>query len=643
MKNSVSIWYAVFLSVTLTSCFQTKDGKATKLTEPEKPIVVPQLNPKEQTTAEKTPTHSVPTVQPKTEGEVSKDQSKLACIHSVCGTEYVLAPEYNKHPEVLDKNLKVIEDKLGRSIELKMGQTIKNHMIAGDVLKAITPDQISGIQFASEQIGFLNAFKYLGQIKSYYSSLEYDAKGKVVFNTEKLKKNNPSLNEKEIEAISSLSVIFQTGDYQQVDALTYKFSMERLNRLYFMNTQNPAAGELNVLKYTAELINNMRLNVFSRIFIKELLANEIQSVVDKAIAKEELSMKEKLDLVKKYGSYLFINILVTDEKIQSTFSKLPFDGTSVLAGINKNFKNTFHDTFMDKAAFKSSYAAELLACKQDLAQSLAETPTAQEVKKAEAMMSLVAEKANAVVNRKSLQSSALAVEFIMPKNQEEVLKDWEEKFSVSLKQSELIQATIKNLKSEDIDGKFVTTLAVLYNKTDSSMFEGVRSDCKTEEPSFLSDAALPSDKKFRASSVVVKNIDAALGVVAHEIGHIVQYYKADLFKNELSCLEGNYGSKQYLGEDFADLFSSKVMVELYGEKKITTNKNMICTFPEFKKLKLDEINIANASKNDEHSSALYRLLAVSAATDASTSQCTSYLTKYEPQTKVFNNYCKWQE
>ncbi|MBC7458538.1 MAG: hypothetical protein H7235_09680, partial [Bdellovibrionaceae bacterium] len=166
MKNSVSIWYAVILSMTLTSCFQTKDGKPAQAIHPDKPIIVPEVNPSGQTVSQaESPT------EPKFQA-TTKDQSKLACIQSLCGTEYVLTPEYVKHPAVLEEKLKVIENKLGRTIELKMGQSIKNHMTAGDALKAISPNKIANIEFTREQIGFLNAFKYLNQIKSYYSSLE---------------------------------------------------------------------------------------------------------------------------------------------------------------------------------------------------------------------------------------------------------------------------------------------------------------------------------------------------------------------------------------------------------------------------------------------------------------------------------------
>jgi len=640
-KNSVSIWYTLVLAMTLTSCFQTKDGSPTKAATADKPIVVPQLDPKSPAPAEEL---AIPVKEKPVETKTTKDQSKLACIQSVCGNDYALTPDYVRRPEIFENNAKVINEKLGRSLEIKMDQTVKNHLSAGAAIKAITPSQISHIQFSSEQIGFLNAFKYLNEIKKYYSSIERDTKGSIVFNKEKLKKNNPTLTADEIEAIASLSAIFLVNDYQQVDALTYKYILNQLKKSYakaakvdFLKVQ-----EIDVLKYTADMINDMRVNLFSRVYIKELLVNEIQMVVDKAVAKKDLSMREKLDLIQKFGSYYFIKVLITDEKIQSTFGKLPFSGEELLSRITRNFKSTFEETYSDKMKFKTTFASELAACKKDLTRSLSDTPTAKEVKRAEMLTALLVDKANVVINRKASQSSKLEVEFIMPKSQDEVLKDWLARFEADFKEAEMVGQTIKNIKPIDVDGNFLATLAVLYGKQ-SSMFSAIRETCESEEPSFLSDAALPNEKTLRTSSVVVKNIDVALGVIAHEIGHIVKESKEDLFKGELSCLESNYGSKQYQDEDFADLFSTKLMEELYGEKKLTVNKNMICTFPDFKMLKLAELNLTNASKSDVHSSALHRLLGVSAAAGSMTEQCSSYLNQHEPQTKVFNNYCKWQD
>ncbi|MBC7754950.1 MAG: hypothetical protein H7Z71_11980 [Moraxellaceae bacterium] len=633
MKNSVSIWYGVIFSLSLTSCFQTKESNNVKSEAADKPIVVPQFDP----------IPASPVANDLKQKMDEKDQSKLACIQSICGTEYAFTPEHAKHPEILEKSLKIIDDKLGRIIELKMGQTIKNGLTTGNVLETMTPSRIQGTQFTPQQVGFLNAFKYLKNIKNYYSSLERDSKNKITFNQEKLKKNNPELNNLEIHAVSSLAAIFQAGEFQNVDSLTYKYTLDQLKKRYSASiiTGPIAPTESELLKFAADRINEMSSKVFSQIFIKELLVNEIQIVVEKASGKKELSVKEKIDLLNKYGSYLLMNALVSDEKILETFGQLPFSGTQLVADINRTFQTSFSRIFNDKEKFKSTYASDLLGCKQDLARSFSETPTLEEIKKADKLILLLAEKANAVINQKSMQSNPLEIEFIMPGSQAEVLSDWEKKFAYQLEQSKLIQKAMENRSDTNGDGKLLTTLAALYG-SDKEMFAGVRYDCKSEEPSFLSDAAVPSEKKFKASSVVVKNIDVALGVVAHEIGHIAQYYQADLFKNELSCLESNYGSKQYLGEDFADLFSSRVLQEYYGAEKKSSNKNMICTFKEFKTMKLDELSLVQ-QKNDEHSSGLYRLLAVSAASNNLTNQCTTYLTKHEPQTKVFDNYCKWNE
>ena len=445
MKNSVSIWYGVIFSLFLTSCFETKESNNVKSVTADKPIVVPQFEPT-----------SVSPTSEKNINLTEQDQSKLACIQSICGTEYILTPEYVKHPAILENSLKIVEQKLSRSIELKMGQTIKNGLITGNVLKEITPSRLSGIQFTPEQIGFLNALNYLKKIGSYYSALERDSKNKIIFSQEKLKKNNPELKDLEIQAISSLAAIFQASDFQKVDPLLYKYALNRLREFSKKKdgTLSEASTETDILKYAAESIEEMRLNVFSRIYIKELLVNEIQMVVDKAIAKKELSMKEKIDLINKYGSYLFMNIMITDPDIKNTFNQLPFSSSELLAQINQNYKSSFQTVFEDKAKFKSAYAADLIACKKDLAQSFSETPSAQEIKKAETMTQTLAGKANAVINRKSMQSNPMEIEFIMPKNQDEVLKDWEVKFDYELKQSEMIQKTIKDLPQKVSTGNF---------------------------------------------------------------------------------------------------------------------------------------------------------------------------------------------
>lgn len=81
-------------------------------------------------------------------------------------------------------------------------------------------------------------------------------------------------------------------------------------------------------------------------------------------------------------------------------------------------------------------------------------------------------------------------------------------------------------------------------------------------------------------------------------------------------------------------------VQLNETKKYTTSKNMSCGLGNVNKMKPDDLTTSNLLTYDLHSSQLYPILSVAAASGVQTNQCTAYLDKFEPKAKIFKNYCE---
>ena len=576
------------------------------------------------------------------------NRSKYECVQSLCGTEYPFKNNYEKNPQLVVSNQRIISEKLGRNIELLMGRVIKNELKLKEVINSFSNLEENAVQLTATQKGFINIFKYLKADLGQALEFTKDEKAGYIisFNAEKLKKLNPSWSDQEIVAIQSLSNIYFALASRDVDSLSLKTNLDGARGAQYDNgvDKPPTGFLLSEEEALKKLADEMLLNIKSleQLIIPELINSYNKFIFEKASKLEPLSWREKIDFFTSKKRYESMLILSKNTYILDIFGALPFSLKDVIQKIMDNYNKDFGRITKNKPLLKDAFKNGEDLCVEEFAKSLSNTPTDEENKKALTDLNMIQDEANKIINTKLKQSnlSPLNIEFILPRSQDESISDWANFIDGTRHSLDDVPAKIDALKANiQFTPQLLTSIYMRY-MDQSQFFESVINNCKRSEPPFINDAASPRQNVFIASWVTVKYQDQGVGIMAHEISHIVSSKFPDMFKIEKSCLSQKQNGDQYLEEDFADFLSSKILVQLKETKKYTTSKNMSCGLGNVNKMKADDLTTSNLRSYDNHSSQLYRILSVAAATGIQTNQCSAYLAKFEPKAEIFKNYCE---
>ncbi len=196
-----------------------------------------------------------------------------------------------------------------------------------------------------------------------------------------------------------------------------------------------------------------------------------------------------------------------------------------------------------------------------------------------------------------------------------------------------IQADIERqkilLKGSERNETFLSSFAVLTLQdlaSEENMFSSLRTVCEKMAPSFFEDSADPNVNMVRVGWQSVVFPEVGMGVIAHELGHILSYkYSRDinlqpLFRDTRMCsakkhadLAGSSDVTKYEGfaeEDWADSFAATTLKVL--EKSSPQSQNYACALLSVNqdKMKLQDLNLVSTNSQimDTHSQSLLRAL-----------------------------------
>lgn len=611
----------------------TTSGDNSKPKEPQKPPTsLPPTTTTTTTTSTTTTTTSTTTTTttvpvqkpPVTPIEVTKE----ACIKSACPSHSNFNHPFSNQPDLQAKTLALIEAKLKKPLQNYIGRVIHQSLVKDQLFKVIA-DHKNQVQIKPNVAALMQTLLYASRIGKYTPALEFSATGELEFNVQKLK-SDYGLSDSEAEAIHKLSALMRFETYY---GSIFTRPMEMM-LLYWRSDLSVEDAAQSQARDVLEAMDRIYQIVPS---IRDI--NPRPLVIEKALNKVQLSEIEKVRFSSEVHTKYVLNLMV-NTPILEAFGKIPFNQAALLEEIQKKYlKTKMAKAVAHPQSFKGLLQQTVKTCTEKLAVAYASRPTAQQLDYFKKAANYVVSQSQAMIEEKMKSSLAepLNVKFIYPASQEESLSAWEEmlhsltaNLEKSIKQAKKFQTAAPDIQS-DLWASFAT------QSEDEEPFAEILRFCDQAESPFLSDAALATINMVNVSWTSVRNPIPGIGVVAHEVGHIIQPKFQKLFEKEESCLETKQGSKQYLTEDFADLFSSEILKRLGSKWDSKPLANFACGLVTFD----EKPSLKNPNDKDTHSSNLYRVLAIAAGTKSMTPQCTGFL-KTENEDR-FENYCQWEK
>lgn len=576
--------------------------------------------------------------------------SKYQCAQSLCGSEYPFSHIYESNPQLIEESRKIILDKMSREIDLTMGQAIRSEIDLNKVVKNIESKPASVGDLTKEQIALLNVFRLLGSSIDYTPAPENTVNDKneetLIFNREKLLKANPKLTPAELDALESAAPVYTNLiSAELVDEMDASFYIDSFKTDYDSNGQ-PLEKKLTdeeALFRIYMFMGQEYERIKKRFLLPELIWNFNSALLSKAQKKEVLDKKERIEIVEMLRNITDFSMVISNPDLIEKFSKISYSKEEAIKDLMSNYNKNIGLVFNNKSTLKNLFAEAKDQCVTTLTKSLVDTPTEKENAIAFFYLEQIQLASNELIDQSMSQSvnAKLDIKFQLPMNQSEALNQWKKYFENSKYAMGGLRSKIDLIKSnEQIDG---TTLVGLYFKylNAPTFFEQVQYICQKSTPAFIDDAAMPEQNIFKASWVTVKHIQYGIGIMAHEVGHIISHHYPDLFKTQKSCLQDKNKTDLYVEEDFADLFSAKILMKMKSKGVLSETKNMSCGLGDFMRTKPENFSTTNIFEFDNHSSQLYRILSVASSLGQSTPQCQQYLDKYEPKAEIFKNYCSF--
>ncbi|WP_413582177.1 hypothetical protein [Bdellovibrio sp. HCB288] len=165
--------------------------------------------------------------------------------------------------------------------------------------------------------------------------------------------------------------------------------------------------------------------------------------------------------------------------------------------------------------------------------------------------------------------------------------------------NQTLQDEINELdKLEDTSLYAMFLIRAMFNTPDSAKSD----QCPMIPDADISDKTNTDSGHVLISWYSVKYPEMGASILAHEIGHNAYAHSyPQSIESTKQCLERKQGSRQYLSEDFADVFAAKVMLALKNKHQIQTG-NYGCGLMDL----LQPLHNPNGASI--HSSDLYRAL-----------------------------------
>lgn len=558
----------------------------------------------------------------------------LACVTSLCGTENPFPNSYDLLKSESEKNAvsAFVESQMARPIKVYMGHTIHKNLIIDNSLKALKNSDLK-IHLTESQKGFYQLHDFISFVFQNPKVLSFNDKGRLIFNNAQLIR---ALSD---EKLNNISLYLETEEL--INTLyNYETLFSRIPSSELFSILHQDKDKMSALKKEAELVmvGQTILSPISPIHNYKFADN---IVIKKIIEKKELSkaeLKYFAEIAMKNRKYLVLfneNLLVKFAKINLNESENY--GKMFSKYSNSKMGHIYQNTGLLKQEFKNAYGV----CVTKVINSYSALPDTKQINYFENKLKEITAIAKQMIEEKKQQSihDQLNFQIQFPTDKNQSLIDWTQQLSLQQVDTDITLQKIKNLKISEAGIPAALFMYLALNGTENSLFAEALAFCDKTEPAFLNDAAFLSQNKIQLSWPTITNPEIGLGIIAHEVGHIVSYQFPDTVKSVKNCLQLKRSTDLYSEEDFADVFSTAVMNKMIFKQPELKTKNMSCGLIERDKNGWVAGTLVNPNRFDTHSSSFYRLIAVSKLSNSMTSQCTQYLN--QKNVIHFDNYCVW--
>lgn len=550
------------------------------------------------------------------------------CVVDLCGPAKQYLPMRAEGPfsTVVPEDVKVVlketESSLNQMIELSLKKIkLKDHMLnrmTNQDLKSLSKTQQSLVKFG---IAASTLFPVLEKV------IESDDGLKFKINLNKVKKELSSTDLEFLEvSVETLNIYLDDNMFKMID-----FAGNTQLDLFLRETVSHfspdyESGRQKLLTYFIDGLTQMRKQ-FGDFVIKKSAVETLYKLKEG----KKLSDYEEKQAQSIISRFFAVSILLKNE-LQSTMSKLPISKEHLMK--KKSLQKNRALLALSQSELQIEKSKVIGLCQRSIAQYFSAIPSELKIKKANEWMQKVKVASKKVaaryVDRLNLEEvnkgidklSLMKSNFV--KDHEQVLK---ERFTKVLSEA-LTQVKMLEKANEKNDFWMALSEEIVGDEdiSDSrSMLSDLNEFCDSLKPDILSDMAYSGIKEFRAGWQSVMFPEIGIGIMAHEIGHIISYYVSknsnqNLYSRTKECskqrhekllaLEQDYAGllHQYGEEDWADDFAAAVINELKSDLSFVENYTCALLEIDKKTQTYKHLRLIDLNGVDNHSTSFLRAI-----------------------------------
>ncbi len=385
-----------------------------------------------------------------------------------------------------------------------------------------------------------------------------------------------------------------------------------------------------------------------------ILANQIKGSVgfSKLLAGEDMLPVEESDVASTYQTSLMLSSFLNEPWQELADLSLDIDSLVDRSSIIDSIKQMIARDSDERFQASRDKAHEI--CKQSLAAHLGSRPTAAQIDTFSEAVETIKQEAKLQANQlypnqqPSIQQMIDSANFLLPTTQDGALREIRDsvQFLVDGLEELADMKSLSPIDAQNVGGMLVGSYRYSFDGEDDS-FQGLSDMCLKYLPKGLVDHTYTFENKVVVSTNTVKTPQAGAAIVAHELGHRVQAELGKPGRAGLNqCLvdrhfsgisqegdQSDEGLNQFFDEDFADNFSTKIMVSLDMTEK---ENNLGCLLFGSANESAGRVNYFGSNTvhplvinntDDVHAASLHRLLQVAHDFGSTTQICKDFYTE----------------
>lgn len=511
-----------------------------------------------------------------------------------------------------------IKGNLDPILDQSFAITLKNKSLAATY--ADKNINAANLAMSDEQRAFLTTLTYMTSISKIFGEVIKSAGGFYQIDKEKLKAKAPKLTAEEIDSYTTVLNALLTNGY-----FTTALTIDSISYDNLILAWGPQADS-SLLSLKASLAKV--LGVLGSA-IKQRLNSE---VIDKAIQdKSSLTEAEKKIFISTMST-IYRAFGMTDASVIAVTKPINMQLSDAARLLNWSDKSRkLQQALASKKLIASSKHNVRKQCHDAWAQSLATAPSDLRQRQSDKLLDQVKAAGKRILPRyatdEALARANEAVDkmtFSKPLSLPQIQSQLTESFAASLKENKKFEEQLASATSQDTVGYTIMALSGSA-EDDANIFESIQNECKGMAPRTFVDAAYRNNNSILTSWQSTLFPEVGVGVLAHELGHIVSYAISAAseashqgYTNARTCAIEKHALleqspdvtkfKQYAEEDWADLFAADVILDI--QKSWPYSANYACSLldTEQKNTKFKSLQIWDPQGIDTHSTSFLRAL-----------------------------------